>query len=517
VHNHWAYNPGHVQIKDAFTLASRWLYGVTPQGGVLIWVDPEEGWLWANVPHTGWPWKTFEEIRSYPQPSDTEVIPRWVREATLNVRPNSAPSAGSLVVLRRLTASEAADLLADVMPPSANTPPPQPRADILRSGGWSPEQVKRLWWTIETDDDAHALAAHLPRWWDKHGWPLTVHQPAGAEGAVPPLPARILTELLDAQVRGDVFAACVRRGIGGIQQIKELRPPVIPDDATRIAFPADTSRDDGTYTVDPDRARADLDRYPAHWLDQITCDTGVSPLHIASGWDGDPGHFSVWSDGLLLAGRVDPPAAVPVGEPMRTWHRGFRAFETTQHLLYTIIRSTNRAEVTPEVWMPWQDAEGADEETETSRTSTRALAADTTATRTLTLTRHTVHCPDGTDRHLWQVTDFIAVTARQLPDTERRAHSVHTSEDDALRALDALDVHPPLATVAESAELLGTTRDALAQALSRENRAAARRSGEPYSPRSVTSAGRTTWYDPRRLQAWWTGRPGRGPGRGHTA
>ena len=507
--DYWAFTRHYLDTGPAFDLPSRWLRNVPGlgQGALRVWVDPEQRWLWVWIPTDGWSWKTFEEIRSSRPRSDAQAIPQWVREAESNV-PSSKeyPSRRNVVARRRLASTELAGVLDEVMPPVDDYPIARSAAHILRAGGWTPESVARLWWAVENDTDAEALAAHPPGWWTAQGWKLSVD----TRGLLAPLPARKLRELADADVRPDLVTVCLERGIGDVARIRALRPPVIPDAATRIAFRARGVVEDAKYVVDPASARSIFDRYPELWLDEVTTATDVTLLHAVK--NGGLAYLSVWSDGLLTLGRIEPPAAVPDGR--------FRAFDTTQHLLHTIIHAANRGDLTPQVWMPWQDATAATQTTEQTHTTTRALATDTSVERTLTLTHHTIACADGTHRHLWQVTDTITVTTELLGSSPRgrsRRHHLYTTRADALSALEALNNHPPLCTVAETAAILGTTREALAQALSRETRSAALKAGQPRAPRRVFTTGRTSWYDPRQAAAWWRSRPGHGPGRGHTA
>ncbi|MEV4927079.1 hypothetical protein [Streptomyces roseoverticillatus] len=66
-----------------------------------------------------------------------------------------------------------------------------------------------------------------------------------------------------------------------------------------------------------------------------------------------------------------------------------------------------------------------------------------------------------------------------------------------------------MVTVEEAAELLGTTRDALAQAIARAKRNRETHGRRPRLPYALT-LNRTDRYNPRDLKAWWLGRPGRG-------
>ncbi len=68
----------------------------------------------------------------------------------------------------------------------------------------------------------------------------------------------------------------------------------------------------------------------------------------------------------------------------------------------------------------------------------------------------------------------------------------------------------------EMPDLLGTSYDALRQAIHRDASPAGR--SRTLVPAPFTYPGASgPWHDPRVVQRWWTRRPGHGPGRGHTA
>ncbi|WP_424862880.1 hypothetical protein [Streptomyces sp. MMS24-I29] len=510
---YWAATPhNRGQVTDALALPRMSRSGVTPAGAVHIWVDPEEGWLWVSVPVHRYAWTTPEQRASNP-PAGDEVIPAWIQAAETNWQCDGVPSLTGLLVRRRISAAEADGLLSEIMPGTAKYPLPGELASILRKGGWAPADLTSLWWRLETERDAAALAARLPSRWRRDRWPLTTHEfPGAVAERLTPLRAREISVLTAAGVPADLLRECIVQGITDVSFITSVRIPRIHDDATRIGFL-------GGFHVDAATARRKLESSPGYWLAEVTADNGPVPLHVASAWDGDPGHFVVWSDGQLDSGHVNPPESVPRGEETRTWHRRYRAFEATQDLLSRVLSAANREVLTPELWMPWRNATHTDREETVRHLTERALAADTTAAHVLTLTRFTVHQADGARAEVWE-------TRARLMHREQPGETfwsderwICTTEIDARDQMEALDDGlPPVVTVWEAAVILGTTRTALAQAIARgkhQRRAdaatpPAQRVRRTHLPYPAITTGRTGWYNPRALARWWRDRPGRG-------
>ncbi len=528
VRAYWAAITPSDHMDRALALPRIRLTGVTPQGGSVAWVDQTEGWLWATVPTDASAWYTFEQMRSFNRPAETAVIPQWVQDAVPNWRHNSTARTG-LFVRRRIDQDEAAALLDQMMPPPADYPVPEELARPLRAAGWTPGEVRAVWWSIETEADALALAAHSPAWWERRlHWPLW---PANITTyRVTPIPARYITSMLAAGVPGGLLVACAHRGITDPDRIMAVRPPRIPDDATRIVITTNNGggpADHSAY-VDAASARRALDQNPALWLGQVTTASGPVLLHTGTQLSMDPANVSVWSDGTLLSSYVRPPVEVPqYGE--RTWELQpeRRQFEAAQHLLRETLYAVNRTELTPELWMPWQGATAVDDGEEVERrTQVRALAADTTAQRDLTLTRYTIHTADGSTRTAWKVEEVLTAVGVRGYTEDFGQHWLYGDEADARTQLAVLDDGlSPVMTVEELAAMLDTTRDAVAQAISRSRRQdqaeveakipPALRPHRPRRPRALRGP-RANWYDPRAFAAWWRARPGHGPGRGHT-
>ncbi|WP_410659530.1 hypothetical protein [Amycolatopsis sp. lyj-112] len=144
----------------------------------------------------------------------------------------------------------------------------------------------------------------------------------------------------------------------------------------------------------------------------------------------------------------------------------------------------------------------------------------------------TVHHDDGRRHHLWQLAETVTITTTPRGRPEHTTvhstwHTLHTTAAAAEQAFTDADTGlPPLETVEEIAAQAGTTREAVAQAISRGRKARLERTTkhprsldrtrpDPGPPESET-VGRANWYDPRAFLAWLASRPGRGPGRGHT-
>ncbi len=525
---YWAFrgNPGTLPV---LSLPHHDVHGVLPQDGLKIYVDPGEGWLWAKVPTRHSRWLTFEQARTFPLPAEDEVIPAWVGAAARNypslLQGDDRDPQPPLLVRRRISGGEAEALLDEIMPRAAEYPLDEPLAAIVRLGGWAPEDFRLLWWTVTTRADAVALAAHLPYWWDVREWGRFFLAP----DSPPPLPARILGDLAARGVRPDVADCCIWYGITDVDRIAALRPPTIPDDATRIAYPGMRSP---VIDVDPVAAREDLERDPERWLRPIDVTTGVRPLHIETAPVHFGRHFAVWSDGQLTDGVVNPPGSLPDGETARDWRLRYRAFGATHHLLLSILSAQNRADLDSEVWMPWHGATRADTEVVATASTDRPIGTDRTARRLLTLSRHTIHHDDERRHHLWQLDETVTITTtpRNRPEhtTVHSAwHTLHTTAAAAEQAYtDADNGLPPLETVEEIAARANLTRDAVAQAISRGRKARLERTtGHPRSldrtrpdpgPPEHETVGRANWYEPRAFLAWLASRPGHGPGRGHT-
>lgn len=300
----------------------------------------------------------------------------------------------------------------------------------------------------------------------------------------------------------------------------------IPDDATRI-------RTHLGWYVEPVSARRAMERYPGIRLNPVTCESGPVLLHV-SNVDRNrlmglaPGRLKVWSDGLLTTRELHLPADIhpvpadilPDRQAAEDWCAQYEAFTATERLLNRIKRAAND-ELTPRLWMPWRDATGWNEEETDRRTTRRALAADIQAIRRLTLIRHTVDQADGTPATVWEVVFLVKAVEGAAEHGIRfgQRRWLFTEETRARARLADLDTDvPPLVTMAESAALLNTTRDALAQA---HSRAKQRHHENPFlydlPPVPLVTTGRTNWYEPHELATFWRQRPGHGPGRGHTS
>jgi hypothetical protein len=291
------------------------------------------------------------------------------------------------------------------------------------------------------------------------------------------------------------------------------QPPAIPDNATRVRTPSTSDRHRFHFHTDAPSAREWLARYPHLWERPITADSGPTPVHIWDGSGSHSGRLVVWSDGLIARGLVEPPSSVT---DTLAWRAQFRSFAATERLLTQVLRARNLDQLGPEVWMPWRDAERVDHEALVCTATTRALAADVTATRTLEVTRHTVHCADGSTRTLWEVGERLEVTPPEATAGRRKPWSwqrwYYTDQAEAhLRMGELDDGLPPVVGTREAAALLGTTRDALAQAITRAINTPS--DTNPLPDMVVFTRPRTHWRDPRPLKTWWTNRVGHGPGR----
>ncbi|UQI45931.1 hypothetical protein M1P56_16995 [Streptomyces sp. HU2014] len=132
-----------------------------------------------------------------------------------------------------------------------------------------------------------------------------------------------------------------------------------------------------------------------------------------------------------------------------------------------------------------------DEEEADRRTTERALAADVTVQRTLTLTRHTVHRADATATDLWDVHVHVTESGRPaVSSTCATERWLYSTEADAHARLETLDDDlPPLVKAEEAAAILGTTRDALGRLF----RILVRR-----SPRGLPAHILARWTKPKR-------------------
>ncbi|MFC5148938.1 hypothetical protein [Streptomyces aureoversilis] len=286
-----------------------------------------------------------------------------------------------------------------------------------------------------------------------------------------------------------------------------------PDGHTAIALDAET-------------ARRTLEESPRYLLGTVTAHTGDLPLASVE-LNRTVRSVIVWEDGLAVKGLLLPPAHTSTEELQKPWelrnyvtpeeealHRARREwvaalprrYEATERLLRTVVDAVNFPALNPEVWAGWVDATSVDSELADSRQTARALEADTILRRELSMTRHTVHA-DG-EHHVWVIVE--ALRFEGAPTLYSSKHWVYGHEAQARDRLEELtDGLPPMVMVAEAAGLLGTTRDALAQAIARAKRNPAAYSARPRLPIPLT-LDRTDWYDPRDLTAWWQGRPGRG-------
>ncbi|MEW1699398.1 MULTISPECIES: hypothetical protein [unclassified Streptomyces] len=198
----------------------------------------------------------------------------------------------------------------------------------------------------------------------------------------------------------------------------------------------------------------------------------------------------------------------------------FRRLEAIAHLLPTIALATNSRDLDSRMWMACLDADRSESEVVEERTTQETIARGTVIYRTVTLTRHTVH-RDGTEvQSLWQLDQALLLKTprHEAPQVieDGPDHSFYAGEAEARVALDAaLGGLPPVMTVREVAEFLGTTEDALGQALHRNRARFSTREDfpAPLDPGYVAATGRTRWYAPRAGRAWRDARPGHGPGR----
>ncbi|MEU8543017.1 hypothetical protein AB0C52_24035 [Streptomyces sp. NPDC048717] len=475
--------------------------------GMTVWVDSEEGWLWAALPKEPERWASGS-------------VPDWVltmpTKSFTSRRLNKTVRRPALV-RRRLAEGEAVAVLDQIMPPASSYELPAAWAQVLRLGGWMPGDIivghsygpprgeRRVWWRVDDLADVQALARKLPMQWKRERWPLDRMPGDATFGPA----ARQLAGLLDQGIPPETVAT--HRALGRSLDLDELKlsvDPVIPDDATRVRL---TSYNGCPYfSLTARSARDQLARRNASTpgrvreAAEVLVDTtpGLVPLHV------DPErHFVVWSDGAL-----DYPAEVY--QPEKThiggaWPRELQRLLAARDLVVSCTRATNWPDLrATRVWEAWLDAASV-ESTVAEQSATAAHKSE----RTVTLTRHSVTSASGTVTDVWEVrTSLIAMRGIN----PRREHTMFTDEGEARAAFAAADDGlPPVMTVGELAEHLGAAADELRRALYRTRE---RTNGpgtidmiggaksEPgwvgtYSVDPSGEGGHL--YDPRTVQAWW--------------
>lgn len=493
---------------------------VLADGQLTVWVDTAEGWLWAALPKEPERWlsrRVPEWVRHTPSP--------WYYSGTKD-RTIHDPA----LVRRRLTEGEAPALLEHIMPPvNAYEGLPAEWAQTLRLGGWYPRDVtvmhalglplgeRRVWWKIEGLPDIQALAQKLPARWKHERWPLD--RKTGDSPGEGPL-ARHLATLLAESIPPETVAAHRAQGRAlDTETLRQSTNPVIPDNATRVRLVS--AGGVPYFALNAESARRQLARQTTR-AHEVYAESvpGLVPLHVDAN-----GHFVVWSDGLVhTSAEVYQPDAPHIGG---TWAPKYQRLLAARSLMFSCTRAENWGDLQQaRVWETWLDAEGVD-----STVVHKSVSAAHGAERTITLTRHVVALSGGKQTDLWEVAAELRAPIPGRP----RQHTLHTTEKEARAALDATDDGlPPVMTIAELAPYLGTTKDALRKALRRERL-------KRYEPYEIDSAVQTVsaepgWrgqvgryteaeepenpraahlYDPRVVKAWWTNRPGHGPGRGH--
>ncbi|MFF2548364.1 hypothetical protein ACFVUY_38205 [Kitasatospora sp. NPDC058063] len=514
-----------------------------PSRDLPVWVDAAEGWLWVQVPRLPAAWCPPDQLwPEWKRPAEKEIVPLWVRGVYADWRHADSPSRHHpFLIRRRLDDGEAAAFLDELLPPVEQYGVAPELAVVLRSGGWHPHDLAfRLYWTLETVEDAGALAARPPQWWEAHGWPLAAHidYAHGKQPEVPFPPARDLAALLAAGTPGRLVTEYRERGRRGgsydLHHLLSVRAPVIPDDTTRVEFTGSVS----WFATEAEVARDFASTYPERWLDPVVVTTTpVEPLHISPRH-----HLAVWSDGARRKAEVLDSTG-RIGGAWPPANRQLAALE--EHgVLARILGATDWHRLATELpWQDWADTERVTSDPADSRESTRPLAAGIMSTRTLTLTGHRMHRGTALLGELWELTEQIVVTNSSPAAQPLRARAestktaFYTDRTEAQAALEAADDGmPPVMTVSELAEQAGVSRRTFAQALRRER---AKRmnlpedwpihpGGDPgalYSFGSLDSADDGNgearagwphvWYNPREALPWWHGRPGHGPGRGH--
>ncbi|MEV4927078.1 hypothetical protein [Streptomyces roseoverticillatus] len=100
------------------------------------------------------------------------------------------------------------------------------------------------------------------------------------------------------------------------------------------------------------------------------------------------------------------PEEEAIRQLRREWDASLpRRYEATEQRLRTVADAVHFPDLGAELWSGWADATSVDSEPAESRLTDRALAADTTLCRELTLIRHTVHA--ARDHEVWVVADTL--------------------------------------------------------------------------------------------------------------
>ncbi|MFC7650637.1 hypothetical protein ACFQX6_67490 [Streptosporangium lutulentum] len=186
-------------------------------------------------------------------------------------------------------------------------------------------------------------------------------------------------------------------------------------------------------------------------------------------------------------------------------------FAITAPLLYEIMHADNRADLTPDLWMPWQDATGLTSTVTHETAQDVAVGPHATIRSETTITRHTIALPAG-EATAWEVADTLADRVHGR-DTTRW---LYTDLDEATaRYTEVTEVQPPVATIEQLAELLGVTGNAITQAIRRDRGLARADRETPRRPGFIHRNGRAELFPTRKFIAWWRSRTGHGPGRGH--
>lgn len=471
-----------------------------------VFIDAEEGWLWVTLPFNGYGRRLTcrEEFR-----------PHFPRE----LEANGTDVFGTLSVLgrRRIGRDQARTLVAEAMPDlaayQAQPGAPEPTLlEILRAGGWEPWEAAHAAWRLESPEDARVLAAHTPHWWERHGWRATV---GDAEHRFS-FTGRDLERLAASPVPFGAFKAAVDAGWTDVEQITALRPPTLPDDATRVVFLPNTapSRPPGrlagwVYSCAAHASHA-LEQNPSLWLDTVQVDTDPG-LHLVHASQWRPG-WSVWSDGTLQ-GRAH---GGPDHGDYRVWRRGFAELDAVEPLIDQLSRADNVDQVDGALlWGRWWDATGFATATVEHVETSRSVDIDTTVTRILTVEHHTVAVPGGTVAEAWTEREEYRRTPAldgltPVSGPMDAQLTVHTDPNAALTAHHSrIDDLPPVTDAEETAALLGLTPDAFKKARERSMRPSSTlpRLAEPIT----TTGGRgKMWWNPRAALAWQAGRPGKG-------
>lgn len=496
---------------------------------VAIWVDWDGqgygGYVYTEPDCFGGAWMTHEE-RIHHLRRDEEVMPEFVRAHEPNF--GSTETLYNRLMIRHPLTPERAELVGDLLaehaPPVERYPVPTEAAQVFRRAGWDPFQVDqvRRGWRIITAEDAAVFAAHSYRWWWHRHFPIIgPHRTRDLHGekigsgtnADTPFTAADAARIIATGTRFDVVTAYIEAGRTDVEEMIAARPPHIPDEATRTRL-GDGSYLPPSYALDATAARHDLNRWPSHWLRPIEVDTtpGLHLLHYC-----DERRWVLWSDGRLDRGTLIVPPDVEPGEEMRAWltshtHPGI---SVVADLITSIMESSNRADLSPELWLGWRQATGVEAVTEAETTEEFPVALHITARLTLTLTRHTITRADADPHTVWLVIE-------DMGPGEGTFYHVHghnerwlfTEQEEARRHYERLAVVTPRAvTTDQLAERLGVTRNAITQAV---KRARDRRTPGRRPPQVLYVGGEGRWvYATRKFLDWWHARPGHGPGRGH--